>query len=108
MNALEHNMGTTPTPGHAPDVNKKANLVIWAYFVGFGLALYVLISLVTVYFRIETDKEAFVKVGSVESKELIEYKKDQAAILAGQKGVVQGKKNISIDAAMAKVLEVTK
>ena len=108
MNAVEHNMGGSPPSGNAPDVNKKANLVIWSYFFGFGIALYVMISFINIYFRIETDKEVYLKVGAVEAQELAEYKKDQAAILNGSKGLLPGKKNISIDAAMAKVLEVTK
>jgi len=106
MNA-EHNVGSDPL-GNAPDVNKKANLVIWGYFFGFGVLLYVVISFLNVYFRIETDKELYLKVGSVQSAALAEYKKEQAAILSGEKGILPGKKNISIDAAMAKVLEVTK
>jgi hypothetical protein len=107
MNAVEHNMPNGGL-GHAPDVDKKANVFIWGFFLLSGIALYVLISLITIYFRVETEKETFVKIGSVESQELIDYKKEQETILAGQKGLVTGKKNISIDAAMAKVLEVTK
>lgn len=110
MNAAEHSTGGPGQKGlgHSPDVDKKANVFIWGFFLLSGVVLYVLISLITIYFRIETDKEAFVKIGSVESQELIDYKKEQDTILAGAKGLVTGKKNISIDAAMAKVLEVTK
>jgi hypothetical protein len=106
MNAMEHKMGDSPTSGNAPDVSKKANLVIWGYFFGFGIALYLMISFVNVYFRIESDKELYLKVGSVESKELEDYKNDQQLILDGKKGLLQGKKNIALEDAMIKVLQV--
>jgi hypothetical protein len=107
MNAVEHNIGGSPKDGNAPDVTRKANLVIWAYFFGFGLGLYLFISVVNIYFRVETDKEAYLKVGAVESQELIQYKNEQDQIMRGEKGVVAGKKNISINDAMTKVLQVT-
>lgn len=105
MNAHEHNKADSGA-GNAPDVSKKANLVIWAYFFGFGIALYLLISFLNVYFRIGTDKENYFKVGIVESQELESYKNDQAQVLAGKKGVLEGKKSISIDDAMNKVLKL--
>lgn len=107
MNALENHGGGTPENGNAPDVTRKANLVIWAYFFGFGIALYIVISLLNIYFRIETEKEAFLKVGSVESQELRDYKAEQEKIMKGENGVVAGKKFISIDSAMIQVLKET-
>lgn len=111
MNAVEHNVAGPGGPeghGYAPDVDKKANVFIWGFFLLSGIAFYVVISLITIYFRVETEKEAYVKIGSVESQELAGYKKEQETILAGAKGLVTGKKNISIDAAMRKVVDLAK
>ena len=68
MNAVEHNIGGSPKDGNAPDVTRKANLVIWAYFFGFGLGLYLFISVVNIYFRVETDKEAYLNLSSIVSQ----------------------------------------
>lgn len=107
MNAVEHGQGTSPSSGNAPDVTKKANFVIWAYFFAFGIGLYLMIAAVNIYFRIETEREAYIKVGSVPSKELADQRAEEADILSGKISFFEGKKHISIDDAMNKVLQVT-
>ena len=108
MKAQEKEHVNSTASGNAPDVTKKANLVIWFYFVVFGLALYAMIVMVDIYFRIGTEREYDLKIGSVISKELIKHRADEAEVLSGKKGIIEGKKNISIDTAMAKMLEVIK
>lgn len=107
MNELNHGHGGSSPLGNAPDVTSKANIVIWMYFVAFGVALYAMITLVDIYFRNETDKERYIKIGSVESKELLEHRAMEAEVLAGKRGLLEGKKHISIDDAMNRILEVT-
>ena len=90
----------------APDIAKKANLTIWMYFFLCGLVLWFLIFVVDVYFRILSEREAYVKIESVEFNELKDLRAYEEEVLSGKKGVLEGKRNISIDNAMNQFLEV--
>lgn len=108
MNAVEHGKDPSSSSGNAPDITKKANLVIWSYFFVFGIGLYVFIAAVDIYFRFETERENYVKIGSVPSKELADQRAEEGDILSGKLSLSEGKKHISIDDAVNKVLQVTR
>lgn len=107
MNAVDYGQGSSSPTGNAGDVSKKANLIIWTYFFAFGIGLYVMISGVNLYFRYGTEREAYIKVGSVVSKELTDQRAEEAAILSGKLSLYEGKRSISIDDAINKVIQVT-
>ena len=90
----------------AADVNSRANKIIWTYFILLVIGLYATIAALTIYFRYEVEREEYLKVGSVPSKELLDYKADMEQVLSGQKGLIEGKKNISIDDAMNAVVRI--
>ena len=106
MNAVDHEHGSSPPLGNASDVTQKANMYIWSFFVVCGILLYAMISAVNLYFRFETEREEYIKVGSVVSAELLEQKAEDAAILSGQRTPSESGKSISIDAAVKKMLTV--
>jgi hypothetical protein len=108
MNAIEHGHGSSSPIGNAPDITNRANLVIWSYFFAFGIALYISISGISLYFRYVTEREEFAKIGSVPSQELADQRAEELEILSGKRATVDGKKAISIDDAMNKVLQVTR
>ena len=108
MNAVDHGHASSSPVGNASDVTKQANFYIWSFFIVFGILLYVMISAVDLYFRYETEREGFLKVGSMTSSELMSQRAEEAAILSGQRTPDVGKKNISIDAAIDKILLVTR
>jgi hypothetical protein len=76
------------------DITPKANLMIWGGFLLFGLGLYMTITVLTIYFKAEAEREYYVKVGSVKSKELIELRQQEQEELKG------------IEQAMEKVVRV--
>lgn len=90
----------------APDVGRKANLVIWAYFLAAGMLLYVVIVGVSIFFRIEVEREHYIKVGSVPSAELAALRAQEDAILSGREGLVSGNAHVSIDTAMKRLISM--
>jgi|SRR5688572_6986770 len=107
MNAVEHGHTPTSSSGNAPDVTKRANLVIWSFFFASGIGLYLMITAVNIYFRFETERENYVKIGSVPSKELADQRAEEADILSGKLSLSEGKKHVSIDDAINRILRVT-
>lgn len=65
------------------DVTPRANLTIWIAFFVFVLLLYITITTLSIYFKAEAEREYYVKVGSVKSKELIELRQQEVKELAG-------------------------
>ncbi|MES2503482.1 MAG: hypothetical protein V4534_01250 [Myxococcota bacterium] len=65
------------------DISSKATLLIWAYILGFGVVLYFSLAALNIYFRAEVDREHYVKVGSVKSKELQDLQAANALKLEG-------------------------
>lgn len=63
------------------DLTPKANLVIWGYFLLFAILLYVTLTGLNIYFRAEVEREQYVKVGSVKSKDLIEQRQNEEEAL---------------------------
>lgn len=71
------------------EITPKANLYIWGYFFFFVILLYFIIVGLTIYFKDEVDKESYLKVGSVKSPELIEYKHRVQEELKGIEGAME-------------------
>lgn len=94
----------TETQHGASDVTPRANLMIWAYFFAFGLALYFIITGLTFYFRYHVEREQYAKVGSVKSPELLELRQHEQQVLEGQASVFENTKSISIEDAMNRVV----
>jgi hypothetical protein len=88
----------------ASDVTPSANLWIWGYFFAFGLALYLIITGLTFYFRYHVEREQYEKVGSVKSPELVQLRQHEEQVLNGSMSVVENKKNMPIDEAMDRVI----
>jgi hypothetical protein len=65
-----------------------------------------MVSAVNLYFRVETEKEEYTKVGSLPSQELIDLRAHEAQVLSGKVGILEGKKNVSIADAINRVLKV--
>ena len=82
------------------DVSPYLGKVIWAYFIGLAIALYLLIGALSVYFEMRLEKERLQKVGMVESEELNQQREHEQQVLTGALGVVEGKKHIAIDEAV--------
>ena len=94
--------------GAAEDISGRLNLVIWGYFLLFGLLLYLIIAGLDVLFRIEVEREQYRKIGAVQSRELIELRQLEEQVLSGEKGLLDGKKHISIDDAAQRFLATVK
>lgn len=84
----------------APDISKRANVTIWVYFILLGVLLFITILGLTVYFRVQLQEEKLKKIGEVQTQEILNYKAFYKPIIAGEKGILEGKKNISIQEAM--------
>jgi hypothetical protein len=88
----------------APDVSGQANRHIWLYFVLLGILLFVTMGGLTIMFRFQVAEQQQKKIGAVKSQEALDYEASANAIIAGRKGVVEGKKNVSFEVAKARFL----
>jgi hypothetical protein len=89
-----------------PDLPPKVSRHIWIYLVLMGGFLFLTIGSLTIYFRFAVDREYSAKVGKVDSNELIEKRSFEKSILSGDKGLFASKKNVSIEVAMEKFLQM--
>ncbi len=102
----EHEEEYVSENASADDVTPKANLIIWGNFFVFVIALLVFISALTFYFRDAVESEQMIRVGEAKSVELTELRGFEQSVLSGQTGVLPGKKHISIDEAMNRLVQI--
>jgi len=88
----------------APDVTGRANIKIWFYFLLLGIALFLTIGGLTIFFRFQVDKEQLERIGQIDTKESMDQRSLEEAILSGKSGIFPDKKYVSIETAMKKFL----
>jgi hypothetical protein len=87
------------------DVGPKANRRIWLYFILLGVGLYLTILGLDIMYRFQVQWEKTEKIGEIKTQESIEQKAISESILSGEKGLVPGKKHVSINEAMNKLVD---
>ncbi|MDA0712459.1 MAG: hypothetical protein O2897_00525 [bacterium] len=78
----------------------KARTTLWLYFIFLVIFLYVSIAGLTGYFKSTVEDELFLKVGSIQPKNLMQLRSYEQQVLSGEVSLVEGKKSISIEHAM--------
>jgi hypothetical protein len=86
--------------GVSDDFSAKANRKIWAIFIGLGLSLALTLFMLDVYFRDTLDSTRMRMSGAVQDMDLVQQRQQEASVLGGDIGLVEGKKHISITEAM--------
>lgn len=86
------------------DISKKNNLLLSLGIALFGVAVAILVVVLTIYFSQEVEKERYNKFVLVESAELQNLKNKEAVWLSGSKSLVDGNSAMPIDDAIAKLV----
>lgn len=88
-----------------PDLKPSASRTVWIYFIVLGVLLFLTIYGLDVFYRFSLSYEKEIKVAEVSTHESIDKKATSEAYLSGKRGLFPDKPFVSINQAMAKLLQ---
>jgi hypothetical protein len=88
-----------------PDLKPSTSRQVWYYFIFLGLALYLTIYGLDVFYRFALRDEKDAKIGAVNKHEALDSKAMAEAYLSGKRGLFADKPHVAIDVAIAKFLQ---
>jgi len=88
-----------------PDFPSKINRHIYYYFLVLAILLFGFIIGLNIMYRFQVQYERERKIGEVSTKESLDQRALSQSYLSGKRGLLAGKRHVSIDAAMAQFID---